>query len=540
MSAQFSADTAISIPGKIMTKTSTHISDPTQLQLHAVLGSTDDAIIGLAGSGTITSWNPAARTLFGYTAAEAVGKHVRLIMARDHLKDAAHVLAQVRAGKSVRRFESVCVSRKDQQIHVALTATRLRKRADSNRNAVMIVRDFSRRVRGLETIRRRNRELLSFYRLSQIILASRPLEESYQAIVREICLATGFPIVTIATYDESREVMVFRGLRGFPSKTNRTFIAVPVDETVSGIIVRTGKPIIESRMLSRAEFRSRMMRWARAQTYVGYPMKCNGRIIGCLNLAHTESLTINEDTIRWIEALANYVAVLTERRRAEDELRESREQLRELSRETQAAIEEERKRIAREIHDQLGQELSLIQLELGMMQDQSHLTQKDLRPRFKAMSALIESSIRTVQRISTDLRPTLLDNLGLGAAVEWAAREFQKRTRIRCTIVLEPQDIKLDQERSTAIFRILQEALTNVLRHARATRVNVRLVRTDGAILLIVRDNGIGIKGEQVNDSKSVGLTGMRERVRPWGGKIQIAGYPRKGTEISISVPAKS
>lgn len=220
-------------------------------------------------------------------------------------------------------------------------------------------------------------------------------------------------------------------------------------------------------------------------------------------------------------------------------MHESREQLRELSRRTQSAIEEERKRIGREIHDQLGQELSLFQLELGLIEDKLPRMQKDLRDKLKSMSALIDSSIRTVQKISADLRPTLLDNLGLGAAVEWAVKEFQKRTRIRCQVSFEPFEVKLDQERSTALFRILQETLTNVLRHARATKVNVLLVKREDAVVLTVRDNGIGIPRQRINDPKSVGLTGMRERVRPWGGKVSITAGSRKGTDITIIVPMK-
>jgi signal transduction histidine kinase len=240
---------------------------------------------------------------------------------------------------------------------------------------------------------------------------------------------------------------------------------------------------------------------------------------------------------RWIESLANYVAVMTERKRAEEELRTSREQLRALSVYTQSAIEEERKRIAREIHDELGQELSLLQLELGLLSDQLPKSPKSLLSKAKAMTDLIDSSIRSVQRISTDLRPTLLDNLGLGAAVEWAVKEFQKKTKIRCQVSVVPPELKLDQERSTVVFRIVQEALTNVLRHAKASHVMVRLEKHQESVVLTVRDDGSGIAADKIKDPHSVGLAGMRERLRPWNGTLAISGKPAQGTEVIVTLP---
>jgi PAS domain S-box-containing protein len=511
--------------------------DLTERYLAAIVKSTDDAIITTTAVGTITGWNAAAQKLFGYAASAVAGKRISLIMPRNRAQELTPILDRVRKGKVVRRFETDCLGKKGRCIHVALTIAPITDGTGKVNHSVVIVRDLTRRVLGIEARRKRERELLTFHKLSEIILSPRPLEESYTTIVKEICSATGFPIVTIAIYDDSRKMMVFRGLMGFPAKSRRDVLELPAKKTLSGIIMQTGRPIVESRLRGNPRYRSIVMRGMKAQTFVGYPMKYQGKFIGCLNLAHTESLEIAESTLQWIESLANFVAVLTERKRAEEELRESREQLRELSRETQSAIETERKRIAREIHDQLGQELSLFQLELGLIQDQLLQTQKNLREKLKSMSTLVDSSIRTVQRISSDLRPTLLDNLGLGAAVEWAVKEFQNRTRIRCQISLDPSDLKLDQELSTALFRILQEALTNVLRHAKATRVRFRLLKRDDVVVMTIQDNGIGVPRSRINDSKSVGLTGMRERVRPWDGKISITSEPHKGTDVTITIP---
>ena len=485
----------------------------------------------------MVTWNPAAERLYGWTAQEIRGRSISLIISADHLQEALGTLDQTRRGKAVVQFESVCTGKDGHRIDVSLNISPIKGEDGSVMGVVTIVRDITRRLRGRETLVRRNRELLTFHRLSQIVLSSRSLQESYRDIVDEIRAATGFPIAAIAIVDEARQTLVFHGLKESRVRPGRPPREYPISTTLSGVVIRTGKPLFEAHIMDRPEYRSKLLRGTRAQTFAGYPMKVGKRIIGCLNLAHTENIDISDETRQWIEGLANYVAVLTERKRAEEDLRTSREQLRELSRWTQSAIEEERKRIAREIHDELGQELSLLQLELGLIQDRLPKAGKDLRAQARSMTKLIDSAIRSVQRISTDLRPTLLDNLGLGAAVDWAAREFQKRTKIRCRVSVDPPDLKLDQERSTALFRILQEAFTNILRHARASRAEVRLVRQQNTVVLKIRDNGTGIPLHRITDSKSVGLTGMRERVHPWGGSVAISGSNGKGTEIIVTIP---
>jgi PAS domain S-box-containing protein len=397
--------------------------------------------------------------------------------------------------------------------------------------------DITDRKRAMEELDRRNRELLTFHKISEIVLSPRTLEESYDEIVDEICAATGFPIAGIGILDDARQMILLRGQRRLPGESNRPLLELPVDQSPSGVVIESGKPYILTHLLENTKFRLSGLRRAGAQTFVGYPMKVGQKTIGCLNLIHTDNITVSDQMGRWIQSLANYVAVLTERKRAEEELRVSQEQLRALSLYTQSAIEEERKRIAREIHDELGQELSLLQLELGLLADQLPKSDKATLKKAKSMTGLIDSSIRSVQRISTDLRPTLLDNLGLGAAVEWAVREFHKKTKIRCQVSIDPPEVKLDPARSTAFFRIMQETLTNILRHARATRVTVRLTKGQEVAVMTVRDNGVGIPAEQVNDPGSVGLSGMRERVRPWNGTVVIVGKPSKGTEVTVTVP---
>ena len=228
---------------------------------------------------------------------------------------------------------------------------------------------------------------------------------------------------------------------------------------------------------------------------------------------------------------------ITDRKRISRELEHSRMRLRNLSAHLEEVREKERTHIARELHDELGQLLTALHTDLVLLTGQITQEQGTLRETAASMTKLINLVMTTLKRIYMDLRPAVLDHLGLTAAVFWQAEEFQKRTSIQCDVIIEPEDMILDMERSLAIFRILQETLTNVSRHAEATHVEVTLKQLDNGIDLTVKDNGKGILESQLNKPGSFGLLGIRERTYFWGGKIDISGKKGQGTMVSISIP---
>jgi len=230
---------------------------------------------------------------------------------------------------------------------------------------------------------------------------------------------------------------------------------------------------------------------------------------------------------------------ITDRVRADEELRSSQEQLRNLATYLQSAREQERTSIAREIHDELAQALTALKMDISWLGKKLPKDQKILLEKAKAMTKLTDTTIKTVKRISTELRPGLLDDLGLEAAIEWQVGEFQDRTGITCELIIDPEDIILDRDRSTTIFRIFQETLTNIARHAKAKRVTVSLKEKADELVLKVIDNGKGITEKQISDPKSFGLIGIRERVHPWGGEVKISGIPDKGTTVEVRMPIK-
>ncbi|UCG55147.1 MAG: PAS domain S-box protein [Dehalococcoidia bacterium] len=232
-----------------------------------------------------------------------------------------------------------------------------------------------------------------------------------------------------------------------------------------------------------------------------------------------------------------YISDITERKQVEKELKVSREQLRGLAGYLESVREEERCKIARNIHDELGQTLAGLKIDLSWLSKGLSKEQKSLFEKTRSMSKVVDTTIQMVKKIAVELRPGVLDDLGISAAIEWQVGEFEKLTKIESEFSSNPRDIILDQERSIVIFRIFQEILTNIIRHANATKVKVSLKEKGGSIILKVCDNGKGISKKQIADPKSFGLIGMRERVRPWKGNIGISSGPSEGTTLEVSIP---
>jgi PAS domain S-box-containing protein len=231
------------------------------------------------------------------------------------------------------------------------------------------------------------------------------------------------------------------------------------------------------------------------------------------------------------------VTDITDRKRAEEEVMASREQLRDLSVHLESIAEEERTRLAREIHDEMGQLLTGLKIDVSWIGRRLPKADVSLLEKTRTINELIDEAIQTVKRISSELRPGVLDHLGLVAAIEWQAQELEKRTQIRIEFKSTPKEIPLDGGRSTTLFRICQEALTNVIRHADASKVRIALGKEHGRILLRISDNGRGIEERQVSDPKAFGLIAMRERARAWGGDVKIDGRPGKGTVVAVTIP---
>jgi len=214
-----------------------------------------------------------------------------------------------------------------------------------------------------------------------------------------------------------------------------------------------------------------------------------------------------------------------------------KEELSHLSEHLESAREIERTNIAREVHDELGQSLSALKIDVTCLGESLPESHGFLREQTKAMAEKIDGAIQAVRRICSELRPPILEHFGLPAAIEWYLEDFEKRAGIRCMAKIDPEISKIEKELATILFRIFQEAMTNILRHARATIVKVFLKKEGHHLVLKVVDNGQGISKEAISSPRSFGIIGIRERVRFWGGQSAFVGIPNKGTTVTISVP---
>jgi PAS domain S-box-containing protein len=230
---------------------------------------------------------------------------------------------------------------------------------------------------------------------------------------------------------------------------------------------------------------------------------------------------------------------ISERKAAKEKMAQYHSELTQLSSALQSIREEERKHIARELHDDLGQLLAALRMDLSLLQRDQTMTEKS-RLTVSSIDQLLLTSITTLRRIATDLRPRALDEGGLFFALQTLQKEFSQRHGVHCDLIADEEQLILDDERSTAIFRIIQESLTNVARHAKANHVDIHFDRTHDALTFAIQDDGRGIEEGAMNKTRSFGLVGMRERVKAMRGEFQVHSEVGKGTQIQICIPLNS
>lgn len=228
---------------------------------------------------------------------------------------------------------------------------------------------------------------------------------------------------------------------------------------------------------------------------------------------------------------------VTERIRADAELRRSRDELREFAAAASSVREQEKSRVARELHDELAQALTALKMDVNWLKERLPAGQPALASKLESMQTMLDTTVKATRRISSELRPLMLDDLGLIPAAEWLVNNFTQRTGIQCAFTVDPPDLALQDPHATAIFRILQESLTNVARHAHASRVDITLDGGDGELTLRVRDDGCGFAAGDPRKPNSYGLVGLRERAYLLDGEITVDTAPGKGATIEVRIP---
>ena len=267
-----------------------------------------------------------------------------------------------------------------------------------------------------------------------------------------------------------------------------------------------------------------------------FPILIGTKVLGVMEFFSPKAVEPDPQMLDIMAQIGTQLGRVLERKQAQDESQRSQDQLRKLYHRLEQVREEERTRTAREVHDHLGQVLTTIKLELSLLGKKLAYYNPSIQKSTEELLEMSDDAIQTVKKISMDLRPPILDDLGIAEAIVWQVKEFTNRTGIECEFEDTLDDFEPGLERSTTLFRVFQETLTNVVRHARATKVYVTLSGFNEGITLKVRDNGCGISSSQVSNIRSLGLLGMRERAMVWGGNIQIHGIPDEGTTVTINI----
>lgn len=301
--------------------------------------------------------------------------------------------------------------------------------------------------------------------------------------------------------------------------------------------VRLHRPIIYNEVGLNANSNGFPAGHVQVRRFMSIPVNVGQQVRLVFGVGNKPEKYTERDIVQ-IQLVANELEKILTQRRAEENVRQSHEQLQALTGRLQAVREEERTHLAREIHDVLAQELTCLKMEIVSVKSRldrpGEASPEQLRQRLEGMNRAVNRAVESVQKIATELRPVILDTLGLSAAIEWLMQDFEARTGIQCETNVPAKPLALNRDQSTALFRILQESLTNVMRHAGAAKVEVRLTRRSRQVTLRVRDNGRGMEPSCLSDPRSIGLVGMRERALLLQGECLISSRPGSGTTVEV------
>jgi signal transduction histidine kinase len=374
---------------------------------------------------------------------------------------------------------------------------------------------------------------------------TRPIKDTLSFCIERVCKFAGWPLGHLylaAEKPDSGLVPTEIWHVGDPGKfdvfqkiTGNTPLQAGVG--LPGRVLASGEPEWIIDVTKDPNFpRARLAENIGVRAGFAFPILIGREVVGVMEFFSTKAAEPDKEMLAIMAQIGTQLGRVLERKRALDQSEISQEQLRNLYHRLQEIREEERTRTAREVHDHLSQLLTTIKLEISLLDKKLAQYGPGIQESIQQLLEMSDDAIHSVQRIAMDLRPPILDDLGLAEAIEWQVKEFKTRTGIHCQFIDQMNGFELDLERSTTLFRIFQETLTNIVRHSQATQVGVKLHVDKENIILEVRDNGCGITVEQIQNLRSLGLLGMRERAMVWGGYVNIEGVSKGGTMVTINI----
>jgi len=392
------------------------------------------------------------------------------------------------------------------------------------------------------------REKTEFLHLTELITRAANeatnVDEAVQIALYQVCARTGWLVGHAYMLDEAAGDLAPSSIwhlddaeqfETFRSVTEATRFASGVG--LPGRVLASGQPAWIIDVTQDPNFpRARLAQDIGVKAGFAFPILMGKEVAGIMEFFSAEAEEPRNEMLEIMGHIGTHLGRIIEKKRAEEKMELSREKLRNLYHRLEMVREEERTRIAREFHDELAQVLTTLKMELSLLHKKLGDNQPALQKNTHLMLDVIDATIPAVKQLILDLRPPVLDNLGLQEAIRWQGKEFENRMRINCEFDLTEQELSLDPARSTTLFRIFQETLVNVARHAQAKKVLVKLSSKNNIVTLRVQDDGVGIQPDQISDSHSLGILGIQERVRVWGGSVEFEGSPQKGTTVSVQI----
>jgi PAS domain S-box-containing protein len=479
--------------GRSKDRSKAYLAD-SRARLASIVDSSDDAIIGKTLEGTITSWNRAAETIYGYPADEVIGKNISILIPPDRVDELRSILEKVRQGEGVEHFESIRIAKDKRRLNVSVTVSPIRSASGRIVGASAIARDITAIARAREALQESESTAHAFF----------------QSAAQAIFIVDSAGIIVMAN---------------------------PATEKMFGYAVSEliGKPVeilVPQQFLAgHKQHRDRYFRSPQMRP-MGLGLDLQAR-----RKDGTEFFV--EISLSYIHAAQGTLGValvtdISKRRADEQAIRQQGEELRALAARMMTAQDDERRRIARDLHDDLSQSLAFLAMDLGKLATKPGA--QDLVGDIRPLQLRAAEAAESVRRLSHQLHPSILDDIGLEAALEQYCEEFERRSGIATKFTSRNVPESLQREVASSIYHIAQECLRNVSKHAQTKTVSVIIEFVDHVLRLVIKDQGVGWKTEQPEPS-GIGIVAMRERAHLVNGKLSIHSKTGAGTEVSVDVP---
>jgi len=374
---------------------------------------------------------------------------------------------------------------------------------------------------------------------------TRNVTETFQYCLRRICNHTRWPVGHLYLVDKNAKPPLVSSTIWHLEDLDQfeTFRSISEATTfdpgigLPGRVLESGKPAWIIDVTQDPNFpRAKLSKNLGVKAGFAFPILIREEVVGIMEFFSEEAAKPKDELLEIMAHIGAQLGRVIERQRAEKEDQHSRQQLLNLYHRLEMIQAEERTRIAREIHDELAQVLTALKLEISLLKKKLSNQAPALQKNAETLLNLVDQTIPAVKELIHDLRPPILDDFGLQETISWQGKEFERRTGIHCDLNLNLTNPEIDSARTTAMFRIFQETLNNVVRHARAHHVKVNLEDDANMLTLRVEDDGIGIDSKELQNRKSLGIMGMRERARVWGGQVDFQSESQKGTTVVVQI----